>query len=56
MIEELKAIIGLWLTTQIFIVPLIFISEDGKCGLIVDIAVLALLIIVYFGLKLMGVV
>jgi len=52
---ELKAIIGMWLMAQIFIVPFIFIGEDGKCGLVVDIVGLALLIIMYFGLKLMGV-
>ncbi len=52
---ELKAIIGMWLMAQIFIVPFFFISEDGKCGLVADIVALVLLIIMYFGLKLMGV-
>ena len=52
---ELKAIIGMWLTAQIFIVPFIFIGEDGKLGLVTDIIGLVLLIIMYFGLKLMGV-
>lgn len=51
---ELKAIIGMWLLAQIFIVPFIFISEDGKRGLVVDIVGLALLMIMYFGLKLIG--
>lgn len=52
---ELKAIIGIWLLAQIFIVPFIFISEDEKCGLVTDIVALILLIIMYFGLKLMEV-
>lgn len=52
---ELKAIIGMWLLAQIFMVPFIFISEDEKCGLVTDIGGLVLLIIMYFGLKLMGV-
>lgn len=51
---ELKAIIGMWLTIQIFIVPWILIDGD-KLGFISDIVALILLIIMYFGLTLMGV-
>lgn len=50
-ITELKTIIGVWLLSQIFITPFIFI-ENGKVGLVVDFGALALLIITYFGLKL----
>lgn len=53
MIEQ-KAIIGMWLIAQIFIVPWILIDGE-KLGFIVDIVGLILLIIMYFGLKLMGV-
>jgi hypothetical protein len=51
---ELKAIIGMWLIAQIFIVPWMLIDGD-KLGFIPDIVALVLLIIMYFGLKLMGV-
>lgn len=56
---EFKAIIGIWLLAQIFIVPFIIIAdlevEDEKVGWVVDFGALALLIVVYFGLKLIGV-
>ena len=52
---EFKAIIGIWLLAQTFIAPWIFISEYRKEGLTVDFGALALLIIIYFGLKLIGV-
>ena len=51
---EFKDIIGIWLLAQIFIVPFIIII-DGKLGLIMDFGALALLIVMYFGLKLIGV-
>lgn len=50
---EFKAIIGIWLLAQIFIVPFIIIDSE-KLGLIMDFGALALLIIIYFGLKLIG--
>ena len=53
-ITEFKAIIGIWLLAQIFIVPFIII-EDEKVGWVMDFGVLALLIVMYFGLKLIGV-
>ena len=53
---EFKAIIGIWLLAQIFIVPFIIIVDDGgiKDGLAVDFGALASLIVMYFGLKLIG--
>ena len=52
---EFKALIGLWLLAQIFIVPF-FITEDEKVSLLVmDFGALALLIVMYFALKLIGV-
>lgn len=52
---EFKAIFGIWLLTQIFVVPY-FITEDEKVSLLVmDFGALALLIVMYFGLKLIGV-
>lgn len=51
---EFKAVIGIWLLAQIFIVPHIIIG-DVKAGLAVDFGGLALLIVMYFGLKLIGV-
>jgi len=51
---EFKTIIGIWLLAQIFIAPLIII-DDEKVVLAVDFGGLALLIVVYFGLKLIGV-
>ena len=51
---EFKAIIGIWLLAQIFIVPFIFIDYE-KIGLAVDFGALVLLIVMYFGLKLIGV-
>ena len=56
-ITEFKAVIGIWLLAQIFIVPFIFIDYeiDKKYGLVVDFGALALLIVMYFGLKLIGV-
>lgn len=52
---EFKALIGLWLLAQIFIVPF-FITEDEKFRfLVVDFGALAMLIVMYFGLKLIGV-
>ena len=50
---EFKAIIGIWLLAQIFIIP--FIIKDEKVGWVVDFGALALLIVIYFGLKLIGV-
>ena len=50
---ECKDIIGIWLLAQIFIVPSII--EDEKVGWVVDFGALALLIVMYFGLKLIGV-
>lgn len=53
---EFKAIIGIWLLAQIFIAPFIIIGDgDEKVGLAIDFGALALLIIMYFGLKLIGV-
>ena len=54
---EFIEIIGLWLLAQIFIVPWIIIddNDDRKAGLAVDFGALVLLIIMYFGLKLIGV-
>ena len=51
---EFKAIIGIWLLAQIFIAPFIII-DDEKVVLPVDFGALALLIVIYFGLKLIGV-
>ena len=51
---EFKEIVGIWLLAQIFIVPFIII-DDEKVGLVMDFGALALLIVVYFGLKLIGV-
>lgn len=52
---ELKAIIGIWLLAQIFIAPF-FITEDEKFSfLVMDFGALGLLIVMYFGLKLIGV-
>ena len=51
---EFKEIVGIWLLAQIFIAPLIII-DDEKVGLVMDFGALALLIIGYFGLKLIGV-
>jgi len=52
---EFKVIIGIWLLVQIFIAPF-FITEDEKFSfLVMDFGTLVLLIIMYFGLKLIGV-
>ena len=52
---EFKAIIGIWLLAQGFIAPWLIIGEYRKEGLVMDFGALALLIIMYFGLKLIGV-
>ena len=53
---EFKAIIGVWLLAQIFIVPFIVIGDGNKKdGFVVDFGALALMIAAYFGLKLIGV-
>lgn len=53
---EFKAVIGIWLLAQTFIVPFIIIGDgDEKDGLAVDFVALVLLIVMYFGLKLIGV-
>ncbi len=51
---ELKAIVGMWLLAQIFIVPFIIIIDE-KVVLIADFVALVLLIVMCFGLKLIGV-
>lgn len=51
---EFKTIIGIWLLAQIFIIPFIIIDSE-KFGLVMDFGALGLLIIMYFGLKLIGV-
>lgn len=51
---EFKVIIGIWLLAQIFIVPHI-ITDYEKIVLFVDFEALVLLIVMYFGLKLIGV-
>ena len=52
---EFKAIIGIWLLAQIFIVPFIIFDGDEKVEFVMDFGALALLIVMYFGLKLIGV-
>ena len=54
---EFKTIIGIWLLAQIFIVPFIVIDGDGerKIGFAIDFGALALLMVLYFVLKLIGV-
>jgi hypothetical protein len=51
---EFKTVVGIWLLAQIFIAPFIII-EDKKTGLVVDFEALVLLIVMYFGLKFIGV-
>ncbi len=51
---EFKALIGIWLLAQIFIVPYIIIDGDEKVGWVVDFGALALLIVMFIGLKLIG--
>lgn len=51
---EFKAVIGIWLLAQIFIVPFI-ITESEKFGWIMDFGALVLSIVMYLGLKLIGV-
>lgn len=53
-LTEFKAVIGIWLLAQPFIIPFIIIDTE-KFGLIMDFVALVLLIIMYFGLKLIGV-
>lgn len=54
--KEFEAVIGIWLLAQTFIIPFIFIGDGGiRVGLIVDFVALAMLIVGYFGLKLIGV-
>ncbi len=52
---EFKALIGIWLLAQIFIVPVIITNDDGKVACAMDFGALVLLIVMYFGLKLIGV-
>lgn len=54
---EFKAVIGIWLLAQTFIIPFIFIISDGgiKDGLAIDFGALVLLIVMFLGLKLIGV-
>lgn len=54
-ITEFIAIIGIWLLAQIFIVPFIIIDGDIKGDGLVDFGALALLIVMFLGLKLIGV-
>lgn len=51
---EFKVIVGIWLLAQIFIFPHI-ITDCKKIVLFVDFEALALLIVMYFGFKLIGV-
>jgi len=51
----MKEIIGMWLLAQIFIIPFIIIDDEGIYGLYMDFMTLVLLIVAYFGLKLIGV-
>lgn len=50
-----KAIIGMWLLAQIFMVPLFILDDEKKVTLVVDFGALAMLIVMFFGLKLIGV-
>lgn len=52
---EFKVIIGIWLLAQIFITPFLITADDKKVVFVLDLETLALLIIMYFGLKLIGV-
>ena len=51
---EFKGVIGIWLLAQIFIVPFIIIDFE-KFGLVMDFVGLVLMIVMYLGLKLIGV-
>lgn len=51
---EFKTVIGIWLLAQVFIVPFIIIDSE-KLGLVMDFGALALLIVMFLGLKLIGV-
>ena len=54
---EFLAVIGIWLLAQIIIVPFIIVDIDGdvRIGFAMDFGALVLLIVMYFGLKLIGV-
>lgn len=52
---EFKTVIGIWLLAQIFITPFIITADDKKVVFVLDFEALALLIVMYFGLKLIGV-
>ena len=54
-ITEFKAVIGIWLLAQAFIIPFIIIDGDIKSYGLVDFGALALLISMFLGLKLIGV-
>ena len=57
---EFKAVIGIWLLAQIFVIPFIIVDKYSSIqdGLIIDFGALVLLIAMFFfffGLKLIGV-
>lgn len=54
-ITEFKAVIGIWLLAQAFIIPFIIIDRDIKIYGLVDFGALVMLIVMFFGLKLIGV-
>ena len=51
---EIKGLIEAWLLEQVLIIPLIIINKS-KIGLYVDLCLLAMLMVIFIGLKLIGV-
>lgn len=55
MIREMGVVLGWWLISQGFIIPAMLAMDDLKISIITDFGALALLYVLYFGLKLLGV-
>lgn len=53
-IVEFKEIIGIWVLFQLFTIPFIITDENKTDMFAVNFIALVMLIIIYFGLKLIG--
>lgn len=51
----MKEVIGVWLFSQILIIPFIIVDDNRKFALFFDFLMLGLMILSVFGLRLIGV-
>ena len=55
MMRDIGIIFGIWLISQVIIVPLTMFDEYPMISILIDVGALVLLYVIFFGLKLIGI-